>query len=187
MVDLLLGLGAEPGAYNLSRTLNNPIWQLTESKKDALEGCFRKHGKLAMTSVIVQDLMGISSESDLLDRQDEMAQRWLATGADVSDVTTILEFMEQHPAWEFGKPGAFVRFAEKFYRKGYEKRLIDSINRRPVFHTLWMLNRVVNGEKDAVRKATYVALFSEVVCREGVEESVQSLAREFFALHTSPQ
>jgi hypothetical protein len=40
-----------------------------------------------------------------------------------------------------------VHFIEKFYRKGYEEKLLESISRRPTFHTVWMLNRLINGAK----------------------------------------
>lgn len=44
MVGLLLGLGANPGRFDFSGTVDNPIFRLAENQKVALSACFRKYG-----------------------------------------------------------------------------------------------------------------------------------------------
>lgn len=68
--------------------------------------------------------------------------------ADINSVEPILRFMEENPALDFGSPGPLVHFVEKFYRAGYEAELLASLKRHPTSHTIWMLNRIINGTKD---------------------------------------
>jgi hypothetical protein len=130
-------------------------------------------------SAVDADLATISSEGVLLDRQDEMVERWRAQGADLAAVESVLKFMEQHPGWDFGTPGTLIHFVEKFFRKGYEALLVQSVARTPTVHTLWMLNRLINGEQDAQTKAAYLALLSRVASDSGNDESVIDQAREY--------
>jgi len=38
---------------------------------------------------------------------------------------------EEHSAIDFGTPGPLVHFMERFYGKGYEEKLIESVRRKP--------------------------------------------------------
>jgi hypothetical protein len=101
-----------------------------------------------MTSQETSDqLKGIASAKDFDARAAELAEAWSSAGAGLETVEPILMFIEEHPAIDFGMPGALVHFVERFYGKGYEERLVESVNRKPTFHTVWMLNRVINGTK----------------------------------------
>jgi hypothetical protein len=55
--------------------------------------------------------------------------------------------MAKHPSIEYGVPGPLVHFVERFHGKGYQEKLVDSVERTPTFSTIWMLNRVLNGTK----------------------------------------
>ena len=57
--------------------------------------------------------------------------------------------MERHPLTDFGSPGPIVHFVERFYKKGYEEELLLSLKRMPTLHTVWMLNRIINGTDQA--------------------------------------
>ncbi len=41
-----------------------------------------------------------------------------------------------------------LNYMERFYRHGYEELLMKSIERRPTIHTLFMMNRLINGGGD---------------------------------------
>ena len=109
---------------------------------------------------------------------DELSN--LADGFDAVD--PILRFMEEHPDFDFGCPGPLVHFVETFYKKGYEDRLCQSIRRRPTLHTVWMLNRLINGSKGDA-KSHYVGLLDEVSARADVDTETLAQVREFMALH----
>jgi hypothetical protein len=57
----------------------------------------------------------------------------------------LFRFFEQHPHAEHGTPGPLVHLIERALPSGYEQHLLDSIRRKPVPHTLWMANRLLNS------------------------------------------
>jgi len=64
-------------------------------------------------------------------------------------LSRFCDFMEEHPEIDYGTPGPLVHFLERFYKKGYEEQLVLSIRRKPTCHTIWMLNRLINGARAA--------------------------------------
>jgi hypothetical protein len=91
-------------------------------------------------------------------------------------VEPLLRLMERHPLTDFGSPGAIVHYLEKFYQNGYEELLAESIKRRPALHTVWMLNRLLQGSQD---KERYRKLLREIIYRPEVEQAIRNSAQEF--------
>ncbi len=79
----------------------------------------------------------------------------------MESVDPIFEFMEAFPDLHSGMPGALVHFVEEFYQKGYEERLIKSINRKPTKLTILMLNRVINGTYDPKTKGELISIMRQ--------------------------
>lgn len=75
---------------------------------------------------------------------DGIMERFEEAGAGLEAVTPLLQIMERHPLDDFGAPGAVVHFIESF-DPDYEPYLLESLRRRPSMHTVWMLNRCING------------------------------------------
>ena len=94
---------------------------------------------------ITDQLQRIASADDFAVRSAELTDAWSLAGLGDETIEPILRFMEQHPAIDFGMPGPLVHFLEQFYGKGYEEKLIESVQRKPTATTVWMLNRVING------------------------------------------
>ena len=94
----------------------------------------------------------------------------------IEAVTPLLQLMERHPLEDFGMPGAIVHFVERFYKNGYEKLLIESIERRPTLHTVWMLNRIINGSDN---HAEYINLMNSILERKDVEDEIKNSIKEF--------
>ena len=61
-------------------------------------------------------------------------------------VAPILDFISKHPEVDFGSPGELVHFVEKFYHKGYEDLLLESVQKNPTVHNIWMLHRCYNAQ-----------------------------------------
>ena len=80
------------------------------------------------------------------------------------------------PFTDFGMPGEIVRYMERFYQHGYEELLAESIKRRPTIHTLFMLNRLINGGSD---REYYMELLKEVTERTDIEKKIQDAAQEY--------
>ena len=85
------------------------------------------------------------------DKPDEhfarLCDSWTTAGAGFETVEPILRFMEDNASLDFGAPGPLVHFIERFHGEAYEALLLESVARRPTGHTVWMLNRVINGTK----------------------------------------
>ena len=94
----------------------------------------------------------------------------------LSSVESLLGFMEKHPFTDFGMPGEIVHYMERFYRHGYEELLMKSIERRPTIHTLFMMNRLINGGGD---REFYMELLKEVTERTDIEKKIQDAAQEY--------
>lgn len=94
----------------------------------------------------------------------------------IEAVKPLLQLMERHPLVDFGVPGAIVHFVERFYKKGYEELLVESIKRKPTMHTVWMLNRIINGSEN---KKDYIELMNAIIEHDGVEDEIRKQARAF--------
>ena len=98
-------------------------------------------------------------------------------------VESILELMEQNPNIDFGSPGPLVHFVEQFYGKGYEEKLVQSIQRLPTTHTVWMLNRIIN-RSNGYQKNYYLDVLLNVLYFPNVSEEVSSVTKDFLSLHS---
>lgn len=94
----------------------------------------------------------------------------------LSSVESLLGFMEKHPFTDFGMPGEIVHYMERFYRHGYEEMLMKSIELRPTIHTLFMMNRLINGGGD---REFYMALLKKVTERTDIEKEIRDVAQEY--------
>ncbi|HEY1049165.1 MAG TPA: hypothetical protein VGE39_05395 [Prosthecobacter sp.] len=91
---------------------------------------------------------------------------------------TMLEFMEASPEKDFGSPGNMVHHMEGLPGQGYEEELLMSVQRTPVVHTVWMLNRLANG-KDARWREEALRSLESVAQNDSVEPGVREAAGEF--------
>jgi hypothetical protein len=97
---------------------------------------------------IIENLRAIVRTSDFAQEAYRLVEAWQSSEESFQAVEPILRFMEQNPTVDFGTPGPLVHFVEQYYKRGYEQKLIESISRRPTAHTVWMLNRLINGTRD---------------------------------------
>lgn len=97
-------------------------------------------------------------------------------------IQPILVLMEKNPDVDFGSPGPLVHFVEKFYKSGYEEKLLESLKRCPTKHTVWMLNRIINGSQGD-RKIYFINVLEKVITFPNLDNEVVSLANHFKSLH----
>ncbi|WLD93036.1 hypothetical protein [Alkalihalobacillus sp. AL-G] len=97
-------------------------------------------------------------------------------------IQPIFKLMERNPDINFGRPGPFVHFVEKFYKNGYEEKLVESIKRQPTQHTVWMLNRVINGSQGD-RKPYFINVLDSIIAFPNLDNEIVSLACQFKSLH----
>ena len=121
-------------------------------------------------------------DDDIEDVADEVVEELESRPDAIDAIEPILRLIENNPDADFGAPGALVHFVERFLRKGYEDKLVASVIRRPVFHTLWMINRIINGTKGDEKKY-YLTILDNVIAMPNLEDYLIERAQEFRSLH----
>ena len=101
--------------------------------------------------------------------------------AGIEAVAPLLQIMERHPLDDFGMPGEMVNFIESFDPE-YEKYLVESLRRRPAAHTVWMLNRCINGNP---HREEYLALLKEISERSDIEKEISDSAKDFLVFQNN--
>jgi hypothetical protein len=122
-------------------------------------------------------LESLATESDFAEQSGALVESWVSAGVGRDAVRPILQFMEEHPTIDFGLPGPLVHFTERFYGNGYEQELLLSIQRRPTQHTVWMLNRLINGTRDGATKRQYIAVLESANKIEGADQNTRAKDR----------
>lgn len=129
-----------------------------------------------MLDTVIKEIENAVGTDDFEFIMEENIMKIEAEGVGIEAVTPLLQLMERHPLDDFGMPGAIVHFVERFYKNGYEELLIESVKRRPTMHTVWMLNRVMNGSEN---KNNYLEIMKEITERSDTEETIRNSASEF--------
>ena len=124
-------------------------------------------------SITDDDFIDISY--DIIEEIEEMENAFSA-------IEPILMLIEKNPNIDFGKPGPLVHFVEKFYKNGYEEKLVESLKRFPTKHTVWMLNRIINGSQGDEKKY-FLNILDNVLTYPNIDNEVLLLANHFIELH----
>lgn len=129
-----------------------------------------------MLNEIVANLEKYIDTDDFEYEMQQSIEKLVNQEIGIEAVEPLLLFMERHPMSYFGMPGAIVHFVEGLPGNDYEVLLVESIKRRPTLHTVWMLNRVINGSHEPDK---YIDLMREIVTRTDIEEAIKAAAEEF--------
>lgn len=95
----------------------------------------------------------------------------------------LFRILEKNSDFDFGMPGQIVHTLEKHYKKGLEEELFKSLNRKPTFYTLWMLNRIINGISDAKEKECYMEMLKSILKME-IPDYLKKQAQHLIDLHS---
>ncbi len=95
-------------------------------------------------------------------------------------IEPLLQLMERQPLADFGSPGPIVHFVERFYKKGYEEKLISSLKRMPALQTVWMLNRIINGTDNP---EAYLSLLKQISENKDYDKEIRDEALHFLSGH----
>lgn len=128
---------------------------------------------------ISDQLEHIAVRSDFPTRSAQLTEEWLSAGIGLVAIEPVLRFMESHPGIDFGQPGALVHFVERYFGQGYEGKLIESIERKPTPHTVWMLNRVVNGTEASDQRQRYVGVLERARLNPMADEAARKQISHF--------
>jgi hypothetical protein len=101
-------------------------------------------------------------------------------------IEPIIKLIESNPDVDFGNPGPLVHFLEEFDEKQYDEKLVKSICKNPTGHTLFMLNRIINGI-DSDRKKEYLNLYNFVINSSNSSSDAKKVAQEFRDYHLNEE
>ena len=133
-----------------------------------------------LNSIIQKMEAGMQDREDfetvMMDCMEEIEENY----NQLDSVQPLLRLMERHPLTDFGSPGPIVHFVERFYKKGYEEELLLSLKRIPTLHTVWMLNRLINGTDQA---EVYLGLLKEISENASYNKEIREEALHFLSIH----
>ena len=133
-----------------------------------------------LNSIIQKMEAGMQDNEDfenvMMDCMEEIEENY----NQLDSVQPLLRLMERHPLTDFGSPGPIVHFVERFYKKGYEEELLLSLKRMPTLHTVWMLNRLINGTDQA---EVYLELLKEISENASYNKEIREEALHFSSIH----
>lgn len=92
-------------------------------------------------------------------------------------VEPIFLLLEKSPNIDFGGPGPIGSFLEKFYRNGYEDKLLQSLERKPTQYTVYLLSRCCNNSSDP-NKEKYIALIRSYANSNFLNEEWRKIINE---------
>ena len=144
-----------------------------EKWSEKMENRFKELLARLQRSVLDDNFLEIAEE--IIEEMENMPSAFNA-------LVPVLMLMENNPGIDYGKPGPLVHFVERFYGHGYEEKLVDSLKRKPIKHTIWMLNRVINGS-EADKKEYLLKVLDNVICFPNLDPDIVSLAKHFRSLH----
>ena len=132
-----------------------------------------------LNSIIQKMEAGMQDSEDfetvMMDCMEEIEENY----NQLDSVQPLLRLMERHPLTDFGSPGPIVHFVERFYKKGYEEELLLSLKRMPTLHTVWMLNRLINGTDQA---EVYLELLKEISENASYNKEIREEALHFLSI-----
>ncbi len=86
--------------------------------------------------------------------------------------------VEKYPHADFGSPGPLVHTLERYAGK-YELYLYESLQRRPTSLTVWMLNRIINAEKEPDRKRDLINRLTALLGSAGIDDETRKVVQGF--------
>ena len=113
----------------------------------------------------------VSDCYDVVDELKQMNQPGIA--ADY-----IFRLLEDLPDTDFGLPGPLIAYIEEACEDEFEAKLLASLNRKPVFYTIWMLNRLINSYTGDA-KLRLIGIMQRITEREELSTDLQEQAKGY--------
>lgn len=90
----------------------------------------------------------------------------------------IFSKFEAFPTSFFGQPGPLIHFLEKHYPH-YVNLLIESATRKPSLPTVWMINRILNGNLDNKTRTKLLDLLTSISMNKKIDKEIMNSAMGF--------
>lgn len=112
------------------------------------------------------------------DYEDNIVEQLLKDYSADEMLIPVFQLMEKYPLIDWGMPGAFVHLLESANDSLYSQCLIESLNRQPTMHTVWMLNRQLNAVDDP-EKIKYITVMQNIVDNNDLPIEIRNSAKSF--------
>jgi len=130
-------------------------------------------------------LASIDAEDDELMSHLYEATDLLENESDISNAfDSIFNFIESNPESDLGAPGPLVHLLEDHYPK-YTPRLIESLENRATYTTVFMLSRILNSDLAPNIREQYLSLLKGIAGNENADSMAREQAKEFYEHHTN--
>lgn len=93
-------------------------------------------------------------------------------------VKPLIKIIQENPEFDFGNPGEIVFFLEKYDEEKYDKILVESLMEKPTEHTVFMMNRIINGASEE-KKSEYIELYMKILCDNRINDELKNIIKEF--------
>jgi len=101
---------------------------------------------------------------------------------DITVAEHVFKYLEKYPDDDFGSPGPLVHYVEAAY-PNYVDALLESIHRRPVSLTIWMINRILNSNIEVSLKLRLIGALKTISQNPLISVEEREQAIEFLSLH----
>jgi hypothetical protein len=128
---------------------------------------------------VTEELNGLLSCPNFSLGAEDLVNGWSRSRDAFDAVEPVLRFMECNPSVDYGMPGPLVHFVEGFFGKGYEAMLLESVTRRPTPHTLWMLNRLINGTTTPLERQHSLDVLRRAAVNPATDDASRQAADRF--------
>lgn len=125
----------------------------------------------------IQKAYETGDKYEFIDPAYEIRDELEAMEDSFSAIQPIFELIERSPNIDYGGPGPLASFMENYYKKGYEKLLIQSIKRKPTEYTLHLLHRIINDKNDPAHQ-TYLDLMKSISVNTEYPQNIIDNAKE---------
>ena len=93
-------------------------------------------------------------------------------------IEPMFKLIEKYPLVDFGSPGPLVHTLESFPGQ-YESCLFESLNRRPTPITVWMFNRIINGEPNILIRQNLVDRLQALLTHHDIDSQTTAAINGF--------
>jgi hypothetical protein len=130
----------------------------------------------------LRSLSNVETDDNLVSRLYDL-RYLIENDPDSSSVVPhIFAFFEAHPEADFGATCPFIHFLEK--QPDHEKYLIASVERKPTYPAVQMINRILNSNISSNRRSELLALLKAVEANPENDQQARDHAEHFLEYQT---
>jgi hypothetical protein len=127
-------------------------------------------------ALTVLDFDYASTKADGLERLNALCEEICGIGDRVAGASVLFRTMERLGGAEIGDPGPLVHTLETWTGE-YEVGLAESVLRKPVTLSVWMVNRILNS--NPLDRDLWLGLLRSVANNPSASSEIKSVAEDF--------